>query len=824
MVETRLPDPPPAPAAAMPLAELRARHALAIGEEIPALREAGSAGEAAARIRAFMTAIQAAGAGLCDEAERRTAQSLLDFWAMTLIGSGEAMPQDSVPRRLAPAGKTLEGEGGGESEAPMPGDLSARAASRQAADRSLIRIAALARQWRDMGGRGYLLTGEALSEAERFAGSDVDIRHLVEVSRRAIRRTLWRNILIGVLALGLLATMGGWAYDKVQASRLTASVALDKLASQEREAQQRADLLAAKAARKDETLGRQAAEEKADLAAETARQVQAEAAKVNEANNQLLADRRTSLAKLDAALRLVQSGLEGRLDPAAIPETLRADLSALAPLREVVPPLPAADFAGYDPGFLGFDLRLPRTASPLAGGAPLPYVNFSIAMGADRRMPLYTASMVDRSQLRVLRPAPSSLRPDPRLAPDAQAQGAWFEGAGRDAGHLVTRQEIAWGPAFSPSDEIAARQASDLVDRYTNVVPRRAGPGSRAVAGLEAFVLTEFEKGAARIVVFTGPVWAPGQGAAGLPPRALWKIVVSLRSDGPGQPVSDAFLVDLEAGDAGPAGAFDAERLRVPVAEIERLTGLDFGTVLRASQALDSRQEAAAAEPGEDAVADRVGRIDGPDRGRRRAAVQDLVNRLRAGGASNPERLVIATELAAAFGDTRLVAMSPSGRVNLILTLGEIGSDDWSQPNWAPVLAAVRRAVADLEARARRPVDDGGIAVGTQTLAALDALKARIGWAVPADTDVAFRFAGMTRAGAVAVSDKLKALGWRIDGEDRTGEAAGLNEVRWGSPAARPAARLLAGDLRLLGWTKVTAAPDPDPSLGDNAVEVRISE
>jgi hypothetical protein len=69
----------------------------------------------------------------------------------------------------------------------------------------LIRLSAMARQWRDSGRQsGYLLTGVSLKEAAQFKEHDSDLAAFVEASRRAIirRRLFW-------LTVGVLVTLIG---------------------------------------------------------------------------------------------------------------------------------------------------------------------------------------------------------------------------------------------------------------------------------------------------------------------------------------------------------------------------------------------------------------------------------------------------------------------------------------------------------------------------------------------------------------------------------------------------------------------------------------
>lgn len=86
-----------------------------------------------------------------------------------------------------------------------------------------------------------------------------------------------------------------------------------------------------------------------------------------------------------------------------------------------------------------------------------------------------------------------------------------------------------------------------------------------------------------------------------------------------------------------------------------------------------------------------------------------------------------------------------------------------------------------------------------EAASAMQALKARIDWPVAAGYRVDFQFAGYVRAQARAVSSALQALGWRIDGEERTANAAGVNQIRYGDPKDAASAELLAADARRAG-------------------------
>ena len=113
-----------------------------------------------------------------------------------------------------------------------------------------------------------------------------------------------------------------------------------------------------------------------------------------------------------------------------------------------------------------------------------------------------------------------------------------------------------------------------------------------------------------------------------------------------------------------------------------------------------------------------------------------------------------------------------------------------------PQAKAIARATVGLLEQSAKA---GFAPLSSDGTTALRALKARIGWAVPAAYRVDFQFAGFTRAQANAVSGALKSVGWRIDGEERTPNAAGFNQIRYGDPKDSAAAELLAADARRAG-------------------------
>ena len=126
---------------------------------------------------------------------------------------------------------------------------------------------------------------------------------------------------------------------------------------------------------------------------------------------------------------------------------------------------------GYDAGFLGMDVPLPRAKRPreLAtledGSNVIPYHHFSLAIDKRRRLPVFTASNVDYTPAKK-KPEPGDYTRkglsglgandmelwfvDPRLPSTAQLSDKFFtkDHGAFDRGHVVRREDVAWGSKF----------------------------------------------------------------------------------------------------------------------------------------------------------------------------------------------------------------------------------------------------------------------------------------------------------------------------------------------------------------------------------------
>lgn len=264
-------------------------------------------------------------------------------------------------------------------------------------------------------------------------------------------------------------------------------------------------------------------------------------------------------------------------------------------------PFEATSFAGrkgFDPGFLGFPLPTlasitkkhgKKTAKLIDGsGDELRYMHFSVVVHAERRLPLIAAANIDGS-LRVDPTASTAWRTDKRIPDDAIAGNELYRGDDNplDRGHMVRRLDPVWG-----SDTAANLAVADTY-HYTNAAPQEHSFNDGLWGDVEDYILQLATLKDRKISVFTGPVLAAsdrsfGDGKPGGPwqvPARFWKVIAFAKQDGTRS--ATGFLLDqsdeiadLVEGFTPLPQAREVARIHQrTIAEIEKLTGLNFGSM-----------------------------------------------------------------------------------------------------------------------------------------------------------------------------------------------------------------------------------------------------
>jgi endonuclease G len=281
---------------------------------------------------------------------------------------------------------------------------------------------------------------------------------------------------------------------------------------------------------------------------------------------------------------------------------------------------------GYKPNFIGagkFSVPLPKIPASLRSkvatlkSAPskseLKYFNYSVVMNKERKLAFFSAVNIDGGAQQDVgkREGDSWLR-DPRIDQDFQignefyGKQSTFE-ADRsanpfDRGHLVRRLDATWGKT---PDE--AKEHGDDSFHFTNCSPQfwSFNQGKQLWAGLEDYTRDELLKREDKGVVLNGPIFdGPDADGADLPdpsgkphkdptfgglaiPKYFWKILVS---KGDNRLRAAAFIVsqrnlimDIDRiQDAEKLSAEDVKVFQIPIADLAKLTRLDFGNLAQA--------------------------------------------------------------------------------------------------------------------------------------------------------------------------------------------------------------------------------------------------
>ena len=244
---------------------------------------------------------------------------------------------------------------------------------------------------------------------------------------------------------------------------------------------------------------------------------------------------------------------------------------------------PSESWTGYDDGFLGIRVPLPQT---LADGEvrELPYPRFTVLLDPVRRLAVATAVNIDGVTLQDL-PRRGEWELDDRVPADEQTGPAVYVDNDLDRGHLVRRRDPGWGTVDD------AREATTATFHYTNAAPQASvfNQSKELWLGLEDHVLQYADTTDQRISVFTAPVLAPDDPpyrGIGIP-RRFWKVAAWTSTQPPDAPelaaagfvLDQTDLIDPETRTAvAPLGRF--RTFQVPIADIERLAGVDLGPLV----------------------------------------------------------------------------------------------------------------------------------------------------------------------------------------------------------------------------------------------------
>ncbi|MEP7363966.1 MAG: DNA/RNA non-specific endonuclease [Acidobacteriota bacterium] len=260
-----------------------------------------------------------------------------------------------------------------------------------------------------------------------------------------------------------------------------------------------------------------------------------------------------------------------------------------------VKPGALAGRAGFQSTFLGsgFETPLPAVTTNAPGtvaavkGASdnvLRYTHFSIVMNRTRRFAFFTASNIDGSKAKRVARATDKWFLDPRVALNDQTGEELYQNNELDRGHLVRRLDPVWGT------DAEAKIANDDTFFFTNSTPQHAQFNQKTWNDLEDYILDNAGVHQLKVNVYTGPVFQPGDKTyRGVQlPEQYWKVVAMVKDGSPKKLSVTAYMLsqrDLLSTLEFAFGQFRTYQL--PVSEVERQTGLDFGKKFRDADPLN---------------------------------------------------------------------------------------------------------------------------------------------------------------------------------------------------------------------------------------------
>lgn len=242
---------------------------------------------------------------------------------------------------------------------------------------------------------------------------------------------------------------------------------------------------------------------------------------------------------------------------------------------------------GYDAKFLRQPLPLPQLSDKIADDllrnndlpdGELRYHRYSVKMSRSRKLALFTACNIDGNALHAVKRTPDKWLLDPRLAASDQAGEALYARNKLQRGHLVRRLDPAWG-----TREQAVAAIADTF-YFTNCTPQHEQFNPKTWLGLEDYVLDTADAEEIKISVFTGPVLRardPDYRDVKIP-QEYWKVIAFCENNR-GSLRAAAYLLSQSAHLDDLEFAFGPYKTyQTRVAEIQKRTGLDFGTLREA--------------------------------------------------------------------------------------------------------------------------------------------------------------------------------------------------------------------------------------------------
>lgn len=261
---------------------------------------------------------------------------------------------------------------------------------------------------------------------------------------------------------------------------------------------------------------------------------------------------------------------------------------------------------GYNANFLGQSVPLPKLSVKMqADTVEVPaqfrkgadkfsfnYHHYSLAMNKKRRFAWFSAANIDGNKIPKDLPKRSKDKwfIDPRIDPDpknptVQCGEELYVGDNTDRGHLTRYLDVAWG-----ANVTEAVNATNDTFHFSNCCLQLSAfnQGKDRWQGIEQYLMeNKARKEKRQMCVFTGPIFKAKDNIyrnskmnySVRIPLAFWKVCVLERADGTLS--ATAFVLDQDdiTNLPGFEEKFDVGAAQITVADLEKRTGLDFGTL-----------------------------------------------------------------------------------------------------------------------------------------------------------------------------------------------------------------------------------------------------
>jgi len=254
---------------------------------------------------------------------------------------------------------------------------------------------------------------------------------------------------------------------------------------------------------------------------------------------------------------------------------------------------------GYDPAFLGANIPLPKLSPSQEDNTVevplqfrkqgqkfvLNYHHYSVVMNKKRRTAWFSAATIDGTRSKDFKRGKDMWFLDPRITSKCQMGEELYAAANTDRGHLTRFKDLSWGATMQE-----AVTATNDSFHFTNCALQLDGfnEGKERWQGLEQFLLEQHaKKDERKMVVITGPVLLgsdpiyrnPSMNYSARIPLAFWKVCCLRRQNGTlaatGFKLGQEDITELP----GFEEKFDIGVAQVTIAELQDLTGLDFGVL-----------------------------------------------------------------------------------------------------------------------------------------------------------------------------------------------------------------------------------------------------